>query len=264
MNDTTPLPRNTPEGSETAKLPETAGGPAAESASRAAGPAGAAPPARRRNLLLGAAITAAVLLIAGAGAAIALSIDNANDGRDDPAPVSGTVSPGTGDDQPGADDAGDAADGGGGGDLASPDPVPTAPNTAVPADAASLVDAIDAAVAEVGGAGATSIEVERDGWDVDVVLDDRREIEVHVALDGTATVRETGDDDDRDSDPLLDTGRIPAIVDAALAAAGGGTIESISTDDGRVRYDVSVELGDGRDVDVELAEDLTLISVDDD
>jgi uncharacterized membrane protein YkoI len=134
----------------------------------------------------------------------------------------------------------------------------------VPADAASLVDAIDAAVAEAGGAGATSIEVERDGWDVDVVMDDRREVDVHVALDGTATVRENGSDDDRDSDPLLDTARIPALVDAALAAAGGGTIESISTDDGRVHYDVSVVLDDGRDVDVELSEGLEVISVDDD
>jgi uncharacterized membrane protein YkoI len=212
-------------------------------------------------VLLGAGIAAAALLIAGAGAAIALSIDNANEGRDDPSPISETASPGTGDDQPGASDDGD---GGNGDDLASPDPVPTSPSTDVPADAASLVDAIDAAVAEAGGAGATSIEVERDGWDVDVVMDDRREVDVHVALDGTATVRENGSDDDRDSDPLLDTARIPALVDAALAAAGGGTIESISTDDGRVHYDVSVVLDDGRDVDVELSEGLEVISVDDD
>jgi uncharacterized membrane protein YkoI len=95
-------------------------------------------------------------------------------------------------------------------------------------------------------------------------MDDRREVDVHVALDGTANVRENWSYDDRDSDPLLDTARIPALVDAALAAAGGGTIESISTDDGRVHYDVSVVLDDGRDVDVELSEGLEVISVDDD
>ncbi|WP_449281828.1 hypothetical protein [Leucobacter sp.] len=257
MNDTTPLPPNTPDRSETARLPETASSPAPGPVPGAADPA---PPARRRNLLLGAGIAAAALVIAGAGAAIALSIDRANDERDEPALVSGTVSPGTDDDRTGrtADD-----DDGNGDDLASPDPVPTTPNTDVPADAEALVDAIDAAVAEAGGAGATSIEVERDGWDVDVVMDDRREIDVHVALDGTATVRSTGDDDDRDSDPLLDTARVPAIVDAALAAAGGGAVESISTDDGRVRYEVSVDLG-GNDVDVELAEDLGVVAVDDD
>lgn len=130
----------------------------------------------------------------------------------------------------------------------------------VPADAAALVDAIDVAVAAASGKGATAIDVEHDGWEVDVQLSDGTDVEMHVALDGTATVRDT--DDDRDNDPLLDTARVPAIVDAALAAAGGGTIESISTDDDSVRYDVSVDLGNGEDVEVELSESLEVISVD--
>ncbi|MFV0432883.1 MAG: hypothetical protein ACK5LO_02705 [Leucobacter sp.] len=130
-----------------------------------------------------------------------------------------------------------------------------------PADTKSLVDAIDAAVAEVKGTGATSIDVEHDGWEVDVALKDGKEAEVHVALDGTATVRETGNGD---SDPLLDTKRVAAIAAAAVKAAGGGTVESISTESGATRYEVSVRLSDGHDVDVELGEKLDVRAVDND
>ncbi len=245
MNEHTPLTPETPDSDETVRLSETGATPPGA-------PATAPEPDRVRSralrpLLIGTAAGVAVLLVGGAGAAIALSLSD--------------------DDDRGAStlqlEAQDNAKGSGAregdSDSASPDPG----SSGAPADAAALAKAIDAAVAEASGVGATSIEVERDGWDVDVALDDRREVEVHVALDGTATMRQSGAERDRDTDPLLDPARIAAIADAAITAAGGGGVDSISTDDGRALYEVSVDLDDGRDVDVELSETLEVISVDD-
>lgn len=239
-----------------------AGSGAVDSNSSDAGPADAAPAGEgrgntKRSILIGAAIAAGILLIGGGGvaigvatadrdaAAVAASERPSND-LPDAVAVPGESERETTDDSAGAN----GGDGSGAGSAGA----------TVPADAAALVDAIDVAVAAASGKGATAIDVEHDGWEVDVQLSDGTDVEMHVALDGTATVRDT--DDDRDNDPLLDTARVPAIVDAALAAAGGGTIESISTDDDSVRYDVSVDLGNGEDVEVELSESLEVISVD--
>ena len=128
-------------------------------------------------------------------------------------------------------------------------------------DAAELVAAIDTAVAEVDGLGATSIEIERGGWEVDVLTADGKEIEVLVREDGTVAV---GRSSTAGSDPVLDTAQVPAIVDAAIAAAGDGTIREISTDDSAtVSFEVAVRTSAGRTVDVELAKNLSVVSVDD-
>lgn len=127
-----------------------------------------------------------------------------------------------------------------------------------PGDPASLVAVIDQAVAAAEGTGASSVEVESHGWKVDVILADGSEVDVRVADDGATTVR--ADHRDDDADPAIDTDRIDDIVAAAIAAAGPGAVTSIETDDGG--YDVSVSLTDGPEVDVELAADLSVVSVD--
>ncbi|ERG65252.1 hypothetical protein L332_12485 [Agrococcus pavilionensis RW1] len=191
-----------------------------------------------RPILIGTGAAAVVLAVAGVG----LSIADAFDDDEDPVPAastSATAEPG--DDRD--DDSAAAVDG------------------TVPAEPADLAAAIEAAVTAAGGGDATSVEVERDGWKVDIRLADGSEVEVRVPLSGDPVVR-ADDDGDGSSDVPLDPSRIAAISDAAIAAAGGGVVVSIETeDDADVRFDVEVELG-GEDVDVELAEDLSVISAD--
>jgi uncharacterized membrane protein YkoI len=139
-----------------------------------------------------------------------------------------------------------AEDGHGSGDVAS-------------AAAPDLVAAIDTAITAAGGGSATSIEVEHGGWHIDVRLDDGSELDVRVPVSGDALVRED-DHDDRSSDLPLDPARIPAIVDAAVAAAGGGTVRSIESEDDDVRFEVEVTV-DGDDTDVDLADDLSVLAV---
>lgn len=213
------------------------------------------PGGRRRTILLGAAVAAAVLVVGGAGAAITLSVT----GDDEPANVSSRV-----DDDPRAADDDHAGDHHADTDRDRPDDSPAPGSTPdVPADAAALTRAIDAAVAVVPGAlGASAIDVERTGWDVDVVRSGGGEVEVFVSRDGTAGIRDDDEDDD-DADPVLDTSRIGAVVDAALAAAGPGRIDSLATDDDDDDhfYEVNVDLDDGRDAEVELTRDLAVVSV---
>ncbi|MFT4052655.1 MAG: hypothetical protein QM677_10480 [Microbacterium sp.] len=180
----------------------------------------------RRRALIGTGAAGAILIVGTLGAAIGVAIADEDDDRL-------TVASSTTDD-----------------------------SAAVPADATALTEAIDAALAAVENAtGATAIEVERDGWEVDVVLADGTESDVHVALDGTSTI--VDGDTDKEADTVLDTAKLTGIIDAALAAAGEGTVAAISTDDDLDHlYDVSVDHGDGRDTDVELTEDLTVASLD--
>lgn len=204
----------------------------------------AEPTARRRGrgilrpILIGTGAAAVVLAVAGVGLSIADAFD---DDDDDPAPAastSATAEPG--DDRD--DDSAAAVDG------------------TVPAEPADLAAAIEAAVTAAGGGDATSIEIERDGWKVDVRLADGSEVEVRVPVSGDPVVR-ADDDGDASSDVPLESGRIAQISDAAIAAAGGGTVVSIETeDDADVRFEIEVVVG-GEDVDVELAEDLAVLSV---
>ncbi|MFT3660598.1 MAG: hypothetical protein QM809_04160 [Gordonia sp. (in: high G+C Gram-positive bacteria)] len=203
-----------------------------------------APEKRRRPILVGAAIGAAVLLIGGAGAAIALSVSS----DEEPTSVSRSVDA---DDRTDADDRDDD-------DAERRDAVP---GRAVPSDSGALVKAVDAAVAAVPGAtGATAITVDHDGWEVDVARSGAADATVVVALDGGTRTRD--DDGDRDGNPVLDTSRIGALVDAALAEAGRGTVASISTENGRNHhYEVTVDLGDGSETEVRLTRDLAVVSV---
>ncbi|MFC7431956.1 MULTISPECIES: hypothetical protein [unclassified Agrococcus] len=220
-----------------------------------------ATPKRGRGLLkpvlIGAGAAVAVLAVAGVGLTVADALDDQGDQPQTqpgvtapmtsaPAPTQSDDSDGSGDDQGGQDDSST-----------------TGPGGAASAEPSAFVDAIDAAIAAAGGEGATAIELERDGWKVDVRLADGTEVDVRVFLDGRDPLVQQ-DDDDSSNDALLDTSRIADIVDAAVAAAGGGTVEKIEAEgDDSHAFDVQVDLGNDRDVDVELADDLSVVSVDD-
>lgn len=262
MNEQTPRdPEQIPAAHDAAndpapRSPEAA--PAAETAQVAA-----AEPAPRgrgilRPVLIGSAAALTILAVAGVGMTIADAVgDDDDQGRGDvaatgPAPSGSGAAPGA-TDAPGASDAPGTTPAPGGDDR---------PGGAASDEPADLVAAIDAAIAAAGGGEATSIEVERDGWDVDVRLADGTEVDVRVLVDGEPVVRADDDGDDTSNDPALDPARIADIRDAAIAAAGGGSLVSIETDDegGQLRFEVEVANG-GDDVDVELADDLSVIEV---
>lgn len=145
-----------------------------------------------------------------------------------------------------------------------PVPPPPAAPTTQPArhalsDAESLRSAIIAAVDAAAGIGATEIEVEINGYDVEVQRADGTEAEVFVTLDGSTTVRDEDDDDD---DPLINLDQLPDLVRIALDTAGGGVVEKISTDDDDDHfYDVDVRLDTGAEVEIEFDANLAVIEV---
>ncbi len=200
-----------------------------------------------KPILVGSAAAFVVLAVAGIGMSIA---DAVSDGDDEPAgtqPSASAPAPSGAPTPSASSDADDDSDDSSG--------------AAAPSTPTDLESAIEAALRAAGGGVATSIDVEDQGWEVDVRLDDGSDVDVRVPLSGEPVVR-ADDDEDRSSDAPLDPARIAAISDAAIAAAGGGTVLSIETeDDGQVRFEVEVAQGDG-DVDVELAEDLAVVSVD--
>ncbi|WP_072314574.1 hypothetical protein [Agrococcus sp. Marseille-P2731] len=228
-----------------------------------------APAAKRgrgilKPVLIGSAAALTVLTVAGVGMAIAEAVEDG----DEREPQSTSSTPDESN-APGASTAPGAATPG---STTAPEPSASAepgddsPSaSAAPAgaaatgDEADLIAAIDAAIAAADGGQATGIEVEQGGWKVDVRLEDGSELDVLVPLSGEALVRE--DDDDRSNDLPLDPARIGDISAAAIAAAGGGEVRSIETDDDRVRYEVEVVLN-GEEIDVDLAEDLAVLETD--
>lgn len=226
-----------------------------------------------KPILVGSAAAAVVLAVAGVGMSIADAVDDgdpvASPSASEPAqqgaapgPTPGATPGATPHPSMGADDHGgdrdDDRD-----DDADDDHGSSMPGAgAVSSEPTALVAALEAAVRAAGGGSATSIEVEHHGWSVDVRLDDGTDVDVRVPVEGEPLVH-ADDDDDRSSDAPLDPARIADISAAAIAAAGGGTVASIEAeDDGQARFDVEVLLG-GDDVDVELADDLSVIAVND-
>ncbi|MFE6997461.1 hypothetical protein ACFVAE_15975 [Microbacterium sp. NPDC057659] len=133
--------------------------------------------------------------------------------------------------------------------------------TQAPSDAASLRAAAESALAETGAQGATSIEAEHGGYEVELRRTDGSEIDAFVTSDGA--VRVTDDQgDDRTDDALIDLGRLPALTGAAVQAANG-TVEKVSTTSrsGAV-YEIDVRANDGRDAEILLAADTTVVGVD--
>lgn len=222
--------------------------------------AAASEPKRGRGILkpilVGTGAAFVVLAVAGVGMSIADAVSDGDDDQDGTQPsASAPVQSGA----PAPSASSDADDDSSGDDSSGDDS-----SAAVPSTSTDLVAAIDAAIRAAGGGAATSIDVEGQGWEVDVRLDDGTEVDVRVPVSGDPVVR--ADDDDRSSDAPLDPARIADISEAAIAAAGGGVVVSIETeDDGQVRFEVEVEVEvaqGGDDVDVELADDLAVVAVD--
>ncbi|UNK71753.1 hypothetical protein [Microbacterium sp. H1-D42] len=230
---------------------------------------------RRRNALIGAG--AAVALVMMGGGAYAFASSNGDNASDVGTHASSTGSQ-SADDH--SDDADDHSDDGGRDDDGrhddaddhsddSDDDSRTSGAPRAASDEAALRNAAEAAIAHAGGEGVTSIDVERGGYDIDVRLADGTEVDLFVRTDGT--IRTDDDDDDSDDDssePLLDLAKLGDILAAAQSAAtakagSAGVIESISTDDESSKaYEVELRLDDRRDVEVELAGDLTVVTVD--
>ena len=197
------------------------------------------PQKKRRPLVLGAGAVAALLLAGGVAYGISEATDDDND------EVRTVTASETGD----GNDRDDRA----AGDTAGSDP-------------ASFRDAAEQAVAEAGGRGASSIDLQGRGHEVDVELDDGGSTEVHVSSDGAMRLEPEGPDRFDREDPVLDLADLDSIFDAALAASGDagvrdGAVDSVSASDDRgVAYEVSVRGADGREVDVDLADDLSVVA----
>ncbi|MFC0673712.1 hypothetical protein [Brachybacterium hainanense] len=209
-------------------------------------------------------------LLAGVAAALLAACGSGAPGDEGDIPAEGpqtTVSSPAASDGGGEDATASAqASDGGGTETAAP-----GAGTAAPAagDIEALRTAAETATAEAGGEGALSIDVERDGIEVEVLLADGSDVDVRIASDGTATVG-TPDAPDADDVPRapLDLATLPDIAAAAQEAVTAetgqeGTIDAISSsDDTGVAYEVGLQVPGGDDVDVDLAEDLSVVRVD--
>ena len=151
--------------------------------------------------------------------------------------------------------------------------------------AALTGDAFDrasgAALAYLGGGRITEMEVgdEEGFYEVEVVLEDGQEVDVHLDEDFTVLgeERETEDQDearDEDEGAEDDAGEQAEQVTgpdwedaaaAALAEVGDGRVTEIeAADDGDRGYEVEVRRGDGSSVEVDLDQSFGVVSVEDD
>ncbi|WP_207838275.1 PepSY domain-containing protein [Williamsia soli] len=150
--------------------------------------------------------------------------------------------------------------------------------------------ATTAAIAEVGGGSVTSADKDDDGittYDLDVIGSDG--VEYEITLDEGFKVLKVDRDDD-DAEPTNGDQTAPAAAptsappvaapvdpddlvgeelqrasDAAIAAAGGGTVtDAERSDDPGHAFDVEVRLADGSEVDVDLNADFGVLTIDTD
>lgn len=135
-----------------------------------------------------------------------------------------------------------------------------------PITGAALERASDAALAHTGEGTVTGSEVgdEEGYYEVEVRLDDGREVDVHLD-EGFAVMGSEREEDEDDEDDEVTGPASEEAAAAALEAAGGGTVTDVeTTDDGTGGYEVEVQQDDGTEVEVVLDADLTVVSVDDD
>ncbi|MGV0869870.1 hypothetical protein [Corynebacterium kalidii] len=214
----------------------------------------AKPRKKRKGLLVGAGAVAALLIAGGIG----YGISDADDDTEEVRTVSAAENRGNDSDDCDDRDGRDDRDDRGAGDS----------RDTAGSDVASYRDAAEQAIAEAGGRGASSVSLEGNGHEVDVELDDGGSAEVHVSTDGAMRIETEGPDRFDQDDPTLDLAALDKIFDAALAASGeagvrDGVVDSVSASDDRgVTYEVSVRGTDGREFDVDLTEDLSVVSTD--
>jgi uncharacterized membrane protein YkoI len=124
-----------------------------------------------------------------------------------------------------------------------------------------------AALEHTGGGRVTETERDDDGdadegyYQVEVTLDDGREVEVH--LDRSFRVIDGLTEDDRtepDDTAPLDTATVERIGQAALADSPGGRVIDVDVDDDTGNYEVEVLGADGTVVDVTFDRDLRVLA----
>jgi uncharacterized membrane protein YkoI len=129
----------------------------------------------------------------------------------------------------------------------------------------TLDRATAAAIAHTGGGRVTDAEVDDDGverYEVEVTMDDGREVDVH--LDRSFRVLDTPYDDDR-FDGTAGTDELPAdeaerVGAAAIATTPGARVEDVDVDDDTGHYEVDVLLADGSRIDVTLDRSLQVLA----
>lgn len=131
------------------------------------------------------------------------------------------------------------------------------------ASASALNAAIAAAVAAAGGVGAEAIDVDRDGYEVDVQLADGSDESVFVGSDGTTRVATDRDSADSRPDPLLSTDAVEEVVAAVEGFAPTAVVRDLSTTDDRGHtYEVDAVQPDGVELELEIADDFTVTAED--
>jgi uncharacterized membrane protein YkoI len=134
-------------------------------------------------------------------------------------------------------------------------------------------DRVGAAAVEAAGGG-TVVDVEAsddrgEAYEVEVRMDDGTEVDVTLDQD-LKPVSQEADDRDNDAegddvpdadDRALSAEERRSAEQAAVDAAGGGTVEQVeASDDGGVAYEVEVRMDDGTEWDVALDADYEVLS----
>jgi uncharacterized membrane protein YkoI len=141
-----------------------------------------------------------------------------------------------------------------------------------PITGTELERATAAALASTGGGRVTDTEAgdEESAYEVEVTLDDGREVDVQLDeafnVVSSSTDDDVNDDGAGDDDQSLTGTELERASAAALASTGGGRVTDTEAGDEESAYEVEVTLDEGREVDVHLDEAFTVVgsSTDDD
>jgi hypothetical protein len=195
---------------------------------------------RTRTLLIAGGSVLAAAVLAGGGIAVGAAIADEMDDDDDDAGSTSIASD--------ADD--DSTSGGAAADIGS--------------DSADELNEIIAAASASAQGDAVGMEAGRDGsWDVSFETDAGEETEVRVTADGTAEVVSTDAADADESAPLgvLDTETVDALVAAAMDEVEGKITDLEIDDDPASPFDISVVQANGRNLDLDLDADMTVLAI---
>ncbi len=157
--------------------------------------------------------------------------------------------------------AGVVALGVGGVTTAFADGSPGATNDDKPLTGSTLTRASEAAIEAAGGGTVTDTEASDDdgaAYEVEIALPDGQEVDVHLDKSFKVLTKETETQDESDKPLTGDT--LTKASEAAITAAGGGTVTDTETsDDDGAAYEVEVTLADGQQVDVHLDKSFTVV-----